>query len=144
MRLLNFALPAAAVAALSLAGASVNAAEKHYDCTKAGNANKAQCKAAAPAATPAPTTAAAKPTAAAAVPNPTPVKAVKANKTASGTRSPAQLANDNKMKACGAKWQGLSAGDKQKWDAKGSARKDKNGKPETGWIAYSVDCRKSA
>lgn len=150
MRILKHALLPAAVAILSLAGASANAAaERHYDCTKAGNANKAECKAAAakPAAMPAP---AAPVAAAKSAPAPAPMAAAKPAKRAKaakgepGARSPAQLANDNKMKACGAKWDGLGAGDKAKWNATGASRKDKNGKPESGWIAYSVDCRKSA
>ena len=59
------------------------------------------------------------------------------------TRSAAQLKNDNKMKDCGAKWRGLSGADKARYETKGKAVKDKNGKPETGWIVYSVECRKA-
>lgn len=59
------------------------------------------------------------------------------------TRTAAQQANDNKMKACGAKWRGLSPADKAKYDGMGKAHKDKNGKPESGWIVYSVECRKA-
>ena len=59
------------------------------------------------------------------------------------TRSAAQMKNDQKMKDCGAKWRGLSAADKAKYEAKGKAMKDKNGKPESGWISYSVECRKA-
>ena len=59
------------------------------------------------------------------------------------TRSAAQMKNDQKMKDCGAKWRGLSAPDKAKYEAKGKTMKDKNGKPETGWIVYSVECRKA-
>ena len=62
---------------------------------------------------------------------------------ATKTRSTAQLANDNKMKTCGSKWRGLSAADKAKYDGMGKTHKDKNGKPESGWIIYSVECRKA-
>ena len=62
---------------------------------------------------------------------------------ASKGRSAAQLASDNKMKACGAKWRGLSAAEKARYDARGKTTKDKNGKPESGWIIYSVECRKA-
>lgn len=47
------------VAAMSFAPGSAQA--RNYDCSKAGNANKAACKGAATAATPAPATAAPKP-----------------------------------------------------------------------------------
>ncbi|CAN5224614.1 hypothetical protein BH09PSE2_BH09PSE2_03810 [soil metagenome] len=59
------------------------------------------------------------------------------------TRSKAQLANDQKMKDCGAKWRGMNAAQKAKYDGLGKAKKDKNGKPESGWIVYSVECRKA-
>lgn len=148
MRTFKLAVLPAAMAALVLAGAATNAAaERHYDCTKAGNANKAECKAAAtkPAATP---VAAAPAPMAKAAPAPAPApakvaKAPKAPKAASGTRSPAQLANDQKMKDCGAKWRGLSPADKAKYDTMGQSRKDKNGHAETGWITFSSQCRKA-
>ncbi len=59
------------------------------------------------------------------------------------TRSAAQLANDQKMKDCGSKWRGMNAAQKAKYDGLGKAKKDKNGKPESGWIVYSVECRKA-
>jgi hypothetical protein len=63
--------------------------------------------------------------------------------TAKAPRSPAQLANDQKMRDCGAKWRGLGAADKAKYEAKGKTMKSKSGKPLTGWIAYSNECRKA-
>jgi len=40
---------AALSAPLAIVGSPASAAERHYDCSKAGNANKAACKAASPA-----------------------------------------------------------------------------------------------
>lgn len=160
MRTLNILAVPVFVAGLAMAASANAAAERHYDCTKPGNANKAECKAAAkPAMAPTPVAAAKPAPSAKPMPAPAPPAASAAATTstthrsrartttpaAPGTerpRSAAQLANDAKMRACGAKWQALATGDKAKWDAKGAAKKDKNGKPETGWITYSVDCRK--
>ena len=133
---------------------STRAAPK-YDCTKKGNANKAACKS---EAAPMPAAPAAKPVVAApakpvAAPAPAPkaasapamaaAPAAKAAPVTSGkTPSPAQKANQDKMKACGASWDKLSEAQKTEWKAKGEKFKDKNGKAYTGWITYSIDCRK--
>ena len=145
------AAPAFAASKKAETNTATPKAERHYDCSKKGNANKAECKAAATAATPAtpakpatPATPAVKPATPA-----TPAKAAKAatpaskSDTATGkTRSTAQLANDNKMKACGQQWDKMSEAQKADWKTKGEKFKDKNGKAYTGWIAFSVECRK--
>lgn len=138
------------LAAPALAAPKAEAkAERHYDCTKKGNANKAECKAAAAtAATPAtpakpatPAAPAAKP-AVAATPA-TPAKAATpAAPAAAAKAAPAANAGEHSLKACAKVWDGYTQAQKDAYKAKAEGKLSAKGHKLSGYNVFTSECMK--
>jgi hypothetical protein len=128
-------LAAAAVALLATPGLAL---AKNYDCTKPGNANKAQCKAAVAAATATPTTVGAKP--AAILTTVTPAKV--GGKPATAMTTTVTTAKGGTMKACATQWDSLSATQKGVYNTQATTMKSKKGGKLSGYNVFTGECMK--
>jgi hypothetical protein len=126
---------------LAAAGAALIAAPamaKTYDCTKPGNANKAQCKAAAASAA-----STVKPTAAGPAATTTAAAPVKLfGKPATATVKTTTTASGGTMKACAAQWDALSDTQKAAYKTQGEGMKSKNGNKLSGYNVFTGQCMK--
>jgi hypothetical protein len=126
-------LAAAAAAMLAAPGLAL---AKNYDCTKPGNANKAQCKAAAvPAKT---ATLAGQPAAAVTASAPTKL----GGKPATSMVKTATTASGGTMKACAAQWDALSDTQKAAYKTQAAGMKSKKGGKLSGYNVFTGECMK--
>jgi hypothetical protein len=127
-----------AAAALAIVAAPGLSLAKNYDCTKAGNANKAQCKAAAAAAASKTTTMAGQPAATLKASAPTKLNGMAATSTVKTTTT----ASGGTMKACAAQWDALSATQKAAYKTQATGMKSKKGGSLTGYNVFTGECLK--
>ena len=127
-----------AAAALAIVTAPGLALAKNYDCTKPGNANKAQCKAAVAAGTASPTTVGAKP--AAILTTATPAKV--GGKPATALTTTVTTAKGGTMKACAAQWDALSDTQKGVYKTQATTMKSKKGGKLSGYNVFTGECMK--
>jgi hypothetical protein len=127
-----------AAAALAIVAAPSLSFAINYDCTKPGNANKAQCKAAVAAAAATPTTVGAKP--AAIMTTVTPAKV--AGKPATAMTTTVTTAKGGTMKACAAQWDSLSATQKGVYNTQATTMKSKTGGKLSGYNVFTGQCMK--
>jgi hypothetical protein len=123
-----------AAAALAIVVAPGLALAKTYDCTKPGNANKAQCKTAASTVKSTPAGPAATTTAS------TPAKLN--GKPATATVNTMTTAKGGSMKVCGAEWDKLSDTQKAAYKTQAAGMKSKSGGKLSGYQAFSSQCLK--
>jgi len=127
-----------AAAALALMAAPGLALAKNYDCTKPGNANKAQCKAQAAAAastvknTPAGPAATMTASAPAKLSGKPATSMVKTTTTAAG----------GTMKACATQWDALSPTQKDAYKKQAEGMKSKKGGKLSGYNVFTGECMK--
>jgi hypothetical protein len=127
-----------AAAALAVLAAPSLSLAKNYDCTKAGNANKAQCKAAAVAA--ASTT---KSTSAGMAATTTAMAPTKLNgKPATSTVKTTTTAAGGTMKMCASQWDALSATQKAAYKTQAAGMKSKKGGSLSGYNVFTGECMK--
>ncbi len=128
-----------AAAALAIVTAPGLALAKNYDCTKAGNANKAQCKAAAATAA-----ATVTPAGAAVVTTAQPAKKPLFGKkpAATITTATATTAGGSTMKACAARWDALSDAQKGAYKTQATGMKSKKGGKLSGYNVFTGECMK--
>ena len=127
-----------AAAALAIVTAPSFALAKTYDCTKPGNANKAQCKAAVAAANATPTTVGKKP--AAILTTITPAKV--AGKPATSLTTTVTTAKGGTMKACASQWDSLSPTQKGVYNTQATTMKSKKGGKLSGYNVFTGECMK--
>ena len=127
-----------AAAALAIVAAPGLSLAKNYDCTKPGNANKAQCKAAVAAANATPTTVGAK--GAAILTTATPAKV--GGKPATAMTTTVTTAKGGTMKACASQWDSLSANQKGVYNTQATTMKSKKGGKLSGYNVFTGECMK--
>ena len=125
-----------AAAALALMAAPVLA--KNYDCSKPGNANKAQCKAAAVASASTVKTTAAGPAATTTASTPAKLN----GKPATSTVKTTTTASGGTMKECAKQWDALSATQKAAYKTQAAGMKSKTGGKLSGYNAFTGECMK--
>jgi len=128
-----------AAAALAILTAPGLASAKNYDCTKPGNANKAQCKAAVATAAATTTT-----SGAAVITTTQPAKKPLFGKKpdATTTTTTATTAGGGTMKACAAQWDKLSDTQKGAYKTQAATMKSKKGGKLSGYNAFTGECMK--
>ena len=127
-----------AAAALAIVTAPGLALAKNYDCTKPGNANKAQCKAAVAAGAADTTTVGAKP--AAILTTATPAKVH--GKPATALTTTVTTAKGGTMKACATQWDALSDAQKGVYKTQATTMKSKKGGKLSGYNVFTGECMK--
>ena len=127
-----------AAAALAIVTAPGFALAKNYDCTKAGNANKAQCKAAAASAA-----STVKSTPAGPAATTTAMAPAKLNgKPATSMVKTTTTASGNTMKACATQWDALSDTQKGAYKTQATGMKSKKGGKLSGYNVFTGECMK--
>jgi hypothetical protein len=128
-----------AAAALAILAAPGLALAKNYDCTKPGNANKAQCKAAVATAASTVT-----PSGAAAVTTTQAAKKPLFGKKAAATTTTttATTASGSTMKDCAAQWDKLTDTQKGAYKTQATTMKSKKGGKLSGYNVFTGECMK--
>ena len=126
------------LAATALALLATPVLAKNYDCTKPGNANKAQCKAAAATAASTVKTTAAGPAATTTAMAPTKLN----GKPATATVKTTTTAAGGTMKACASQWDALSATQKAAYKTQATGMKSKKGGSLSGYNVFTGECMK--
>jgi hypothetical protein len=131
-------LAAAALALIASPGLTLAKAAPKYDCTKKGNANKAECKAAVAGAAATPTTVGTKP--AAILTTVTPAKV--GGKPATSLATTLTTAKGGTMKACATQWDSLSPTQKGVYNTQATTMKSKSGGKLSGYNVFTGECMK--